>query len=177
MCGVIASSVLKETRMQGLPSCCACFSHRSLPVPAHLHSPLSSPPFIPPCSCPSHLFPLLPTPNTPLALQPLYPAAGPHDSGKNSSVRQSVNGGAEAGDKAGPPVLGKGPWAVWAPDPLPCSVTHLLRWVTSVSASVTVSIHPEPAAARRCDTAVRGKDPRGLTLALTLQGQLLTLPL
>lgn len=64
-----------------------------------------------------------------------------------------MEGGAEAGDKAGPPVLGKGPWVVWAPDP--SLLSHTFAQVTLVSGSVTLSMHPGPAAAQRYDSCLR----------------------
>lgn len=131
------------------------------PIPSRLHSPLSLP--LPSLSL--HIFALLTyflsclPPNTPplapLALQPPYPAAGPHDGGKNSSFHQSVNGGGRGRRQGWALSAREGPLGnvgSWSP---PCSVIQLLRWVTSVSGSIIPNIHREPAAAKQCNTALK----------------------
>lgn len=146
--------------MWGSPS---CYTHSCRRTP-YLHASIVPYPFLFPLY-PSTFLPFSPIsspaypPNTPplapLALQPPYPAAGPHDGGKNSSFHQSVNGGGRGRRQGWAPSARKGPLGnvgSWSP---PCSVIQLLRWVTSVSGSIIPNIHREPAAAKQCDTALK----------------------
>lgn len=77
--------------------------------------------------------------------------------------------GAEAGDKAGPPVLGKGPWEMWAPGPLPAQ-SYSCSDGSPQSQALSFQTYTESQQPQSSVTQLsRGKDPRRLTPALTLR--------